>query len=144
LDTVPEPMIVPATRSRARRMGDEFVEAVAHRRAIGRAKPLAVPVHAKIEADAPVAPGIAQFIGRDGKGAMPHGGLAWTQPNPVFISGPASVRSDQSLTCTTSRMWFIASAADVPIGTASTITPNSPSKSMPSASSGTSPRWIGA
>ena len=40
-------------------------------------------------------------------GAMLHGGLAWTQPKPVFISGPASLRSDQSLICTISRMCFM-------------------------------------
>ena len=69
-------------------------------------------------------------------GAIELAGFAWIQPKPVFISIGATFRSLQSLIWTRSLMCVRASAADAPIGTASVMIPNSPSKSMPSSSEG--------
>jgi hypothetical protein len=62
--------------------------------------------------------------------------LAWTHPNPVFISSRAKARNDQSFTITMSAMWAAACDGETPMGTASVTTPNSPSKSMSSLSRG--------
>lgn len=69
-------------------------------------------------------------------GAMLLAGFAWIHPKPVFISSGAMRRSSQSLIRTTSRMCRNAAEGETPIGTASVMTPNSPSKSMPSCAEG--------
>ena len=101
------------------------------------AAPLAAPKRLPFQSTArsrqtrPSRHALPSSSGVTAKGATLQAGLAWTQPKPVFISMGARVRSDQSLIWTISWMWPIAASGDMPIGTASTITPNSPSKSMP-------------
>ncbi|CAN6484155.1 unnamed protein product [Victoria cruziana] len=63
-------------------------------------------------------------------------GLAWKKPKPVRISRGATARRLMSLICTSRRTLAAACSGVAPIATSPRMTPNSPSKSMPSASSG--------
>src|SRR3990167_8018725 len=69
-------------------------------------------------------------------GAKAVEGLACRKPKPVFISCGPSARRLQSLICTTRRTQASAASGDTPMGTGPVTTPNSPSKSIPSASLG--------
>ncbi|MDT4853289.1 hypothetical protein FQZ97_875500 [compost metagenome] len=69
-------------------------------------------------------------------GAKAVEGLACRKPKPVFISCGPNARRLQSLICTTRRTQASAASGDTPMGTGPVTTPNSPSKSMPSASLG--------
>ena len=68
------------------------------------------------------------------KGANADGGFDWTKPNPVPTSLGTIPRRLMSFSRTTSFMYCSASAAVVPCGTRSRITPISDSKSSPSSS----------
>ncbi|MCY1458727.1 hypothetical protein D9M71_761350 [compost metagenome] len=64
-------------------------------------------------------------------GAKLDEGLAWRKPKPVRISRGARARKLTSLICRINLMCCSACCASHPIGTSSTSTTNSPSKSMP-------------
>ncbi len=64
-------------------------------------------------------------------------GLPWTKPKPFASSVGIRFRRLTSFTSMTSLMCAAASSAETPIGTSSTTTATSLSKSMPEASSAT-------
>ncbi len=74
-------------------------------------------------------------------GAKAVDGLAWMKPKPVFSSSGATVLRLQSLSWTSSLMQRSAASGEAPMGTSPVTTPNSPSKSMPAASSRNGTSW---
>ncbi len=75
LDTVPEPMTVPAGRSRVRAACDQVVEAIGHRIAARAAEPHAVDLGRQRLAYAALLPIVAQLVGHQRKRRDRAGGL---------------------------------------------------------------------
>ena len=76
-------------------------------------------------------------------GAKAVAGLPWKKPKPLASSVTITLRSDTSFRMVTSLMCLRAASGEMPIGTSSMITPISPSKSMPQASSASSISSVG-
>ncbi len=97
VDSVPDPTIVPATRSRVRAA---CVTSSWKPNAIS-ARPFTRPNRSPFHSIASVASSrlsdqaAPSASGVTANGAMLHAGFAWIQPKPVFISTGAILRSDQ-------------------------------------------------
>ena len=138
LDTVPEPMIVPAAeRARLGGMGDQLRKGERHVLAgIGCAEVRAVELDQQRQMQLAVLPGVAQFVGRHRHGRKGASGLGLEEAETLGQFGrdqvaQATRRSPASAGGCASR----GLCASQPIGTSPVITATSPSKSMPQASS---------
>ena len=145
-----EPFAPPALRDRPRAddragrrrrvaggMGDEFIEAEVHLAAVRVAEPLAVVVDGQIEVRrARRCQASPSSSGVTATGAKLEDGLAWKKPKPVRISRGRERAQADVVDLHEQPDARAAERRREPIGTSSTITPNSPSKSMPCASSG--------
>ena len=93
-----------AERAGLRRVRDQAIEAVHHRSGIGIAEQDAVDLRLHRAMQAPVVPGIAQFIRRDRDGRKALAGFDCTNPKPRDSSGGIRLRSDTSLHSISNRM----------------------------------------
>ena len=99
--------------------------------------PNSLPLKVEISGRLSLAPSQASpsSSGVTATGAKAVAGLPWKKPKPLASSVTMTLRSDTSFRMVTSLMCRRAASGETPIGTSSTITPISPSKSMPQASS---------
>ena len=136
-DTVPEPTMQPRVRRRLRAAWAiswpkwKFISPPC-------GSPKRSPFHctARRICTRPSRQALPSSSGVTATGAKAVEGLACRKPKPVAISCGPRARRLQSLTWTIRRTQPSAASGDTPIGTGPTTTPNSPSKSMPRASSG--------
>ncbi|MNE58989.1 hypothetical protein D3C80_1540530 [compost metagenome] len=137
LETVPEPITLPAPRRRV-----SAAWAINWWKPKCMAPPCGWPNHSPFHSTfsgrctRPSRQASPSSSGVTATGAKLEEDLAWTKPKPVFISRGANARRLTSLTCSTRRICASACSAVHPMGTSSTSTANSPSKSMPWASLG--------
>ncbi len=137
LETVPEPMTVPASSSRVR---------AAWAISVGKSKfmstpalglPNSLPLRELISGRITLRPSQADpsSSGVTATGENAVAGLPWTKPKPLASSTGIRLRRLTSLTSITSLMWPAASTGETPMGTSSVTTATSLSKSIPPASS---------
>ena len=146
LETVPEPIMVPAARGRVcaacwiKRGKSKFMSTPA----LGRPKGAPFRCTTRGRLSLPPSQAWPSSSGVTASGEKAERGLPAMKPKPLASSAGISPRRDTSLTSMTSLMWLPASAAAMPMGTSSSTTATSASKSMPNSSLATGTSSVGA